>query len=253
MVGKTIWKGYIRFSSVHVPVKLYTAVKEERIRFRLLHRSDHVRLEQRMVCAYEKVPVPREEQAKGFELEEGKYILMDPVELEEKEPENSRLIEVLEFVKSEEIDPLFLDRVYYLAPDTPFQGYVDLVRTLGVMDMQGICTWTMRRRIYLGALQVRGSILRLNSLRYADEVIPAESLELENMPVSEKELTDLINHLTAPFDPSQFQNEHERKLQDLIDKKARGEKVTILHPRSLKPTESDQLLAVLEESLKRVV
>jgi DNA end-binding protein Ku len=256
MVGRAIWKGYIHFSSVFVPVRLYIAIKEERIRFHLLHRKDHVRLEQRMVCAYEKVPVPKEEQTRGFELEDGKYILIDPVELEPKEPENSRLIEVLEFVRSEEIDPLFLERVYYLESDTPSQGYVNLVRTLETMDMQGICTWTMRKRTYLGALQVKGSILRLNTLRYADEVIPAKSLDLENMPVSEKELmigSDLINHLTGPFEPNKFENEHERKLQNLIDKKARGERVTILRPRRLKPTGSDRLLAVLEESLKRVV
>ena len=86
---------------VDVPVKLHTAVKEERIQFHLLHKRDHVKLHQQMICAYEKVPVPVEEQAKGFEVEEGKYILVDPAELEQTEPEDSRMIEVHEFVKTE--------------------------------------------------------------------------------------------------------------------------------------------------------
>ena len=140
---------------VDVPVKLHTAVKEERIQFHLLHRRDHVKLKQQMVCAYEKVPVPVEEQARGFEVEDGKYILVDPEELEQAEPERSRMIEVHEFVKTEQIDPVFLERVYYLEPDIQLKGYNALVGAMGEMGVEGICTWTMRKRSYLGALQAR--------------------------------------------------------------------------------------------------
>ncbi len=142
-----------------MPVKLHTAVKEERIQFHLLHKRDQVRVRQQMVCAYEKQPVPAEEQSKGFEVEDGKYIIVDPEELEQTAPESSRMIEVHEFVKTEQIDPIFLDRVYYLEPDiTNIQGkgYNALVRALKEMDVTGICTWTMRKRSYLGALQARG-------------------------------------------------------------------------------------------------
>jgi len=226
VAGRAIWKGYIHFGSVDVPLKLHTAVKEDRIQFHLLHKRDHVRLKQQMVCAYEKVPVPMEEQARGFELEDGKYILIDPGELEQTEPEDSRMIEVHEFVKAEEIDPVFLDRVYYLEPELSLKGYNALVGALREMNVEGICTWTMRKRSYVGALQSSGSILRLNTLRYADEVISVKSLELENTPLSEKELkigSDLINQMTGTFQPQQFENEHQKKLQHLIDKKARGE------------------------------
>ena len=121
MAGRAIWKGYIHVGGVDAPVKLHTAVKEERIQFHLLHKRDHIKLKQQMVCAYEKVPVPLEEQTRGFELEDGKYILVDPAELEQTEPEDSRMIEVHEFVKTEQIDPIFLDRVYYLEPDIPLR------------------------------------------------------------------------------------------------------------------------------------
>jgi DNA end-binding protein Ku len=94
MAGRAIWKGYIHFEAVDVPVKLHAATGEERIQFHLLHGRDRVKLRQQMVCAYEKVAVPMEAQAKGFELEEGKYIIIDPEELEETVPEESRMIEV---------------------------------------------------------------------------------------------------------------------------------------------------------------
>jgi DNA end-binding protein Ku len=257
MAGTTIWKGIIHFRNTDVPVKLHTAVKEERIQFHLLHRRDQVRLRQQMVCAYEKQPVPSEEQSKGFEVEDGKYIIIDPEELEQTTPESSRMIEVHEFVKTEQIDPIFLDRLYYLEPDIPdihAKGYNALVGALKEMDVTGICTWTMRKRSYLGALQARGKILRLNTLRYADEVIPVESLKLQDVALSEKELkigSDLINQLTAPFEPQKFENEHQKKLQDMIEKKARGEKIVVLAPRRLKATEPDRLLQALEASLKK--
>jgi len=258
MAGGTLWKGYIHFGDMDVPVKLHSAVREERIQFHLLHKSDQVKLRQQMICAYEKQPVPTEEQSKGFEVEEGKYIIVDPEELEQTDPESSRMIEVHEFVKTAQIDPIFLDRVYYLEPDMldiQGKGYDALVKALKEMDVEGICTWTMRKRSYFGALQASGKILRLNTLRYADEVVPVKSLDLQDVPLSEKELKiggDLINQLAAPFEPRKFENEHQKKLQDMIERKARGEKIAVLAPRRLKPTESDELLHVLEASLKKV-
>jgi DNA end-binding protein Ku len=255
MAGRAIWKGYIHFRSIDVPVKLHAAVKDERIQFHLLHSRDHVKLRQQMVCAYEKTPVPAEEQTRGFALEEGKYILVDPAELEQAEPEESRMIDVHEFVKTEQIDPLFRERVYYLEPDVQSKAYDALVGALKEMNTEGICTWIMRKRSYVGALQSTGKILRLNTLRYADEVISVKALELPDIALSEKELKvgcELINQLTAPFELQKFENEHQKKLQGLIDKKARGERIAVLRPRRLKPTTSDKLLQALEASLKRV-
>ncbi|OPY78196.1 MAG: putative DNA repair protein YkoV [Syntrophorhabdus sp. PtaU1.Bin153] len=255
MAGRAIWKGYIHFDVVDIPVKLHTAVKEDRIQFHLLHKDDQVRLRQQMVCTYEKIPVPTEEQTRGFELEDGKYILVDPAELEETEPESTRIIEVHEFVKADQIDPVFLERAYYLEPDSPLRGYNVLAETMREMDVQGICSWTMRKRSYVGALQASGKVLRLGTLRYADEVIPVKLLELPDMPMSEKEVKigiDLINQMTGSFQPGEFENEHQRKLWNLIDRKARGEKIAILPPRRLEPTPSDKLLETLKASLKKV-
>jgi DNA end-binding protein Ku len=250
MTGATIWKGYIHFGETDVPVKLHTAVKEERIQFHLLHRRDRARLRQRMICAYE-------EQCKGFDVEEGKYVIVDPAEIEQTTPESSRMIEVHEFVKTGQIDPIYFDRLYYLESDIQdiqSKGYNALVKALKELDVVGICTWNMRKRAYFGALQARGKMLRLNTLRYADEVILAASLGLEDVPLSEKEIrigSELIEKMAASFEPRKFENEHQKKLQEMIEKKARGENIVVLPPRRLKPTESDQLLQALEASLKK--
>ncbi|WP_298439830.1 Ku protein [Geobacter sp.] len=255
MAGTTIWKGTIHFGETSVPVKLHAAVKEERIQFHLLHRGDLVRLHQLMICAYEKKPVPVEAQTRGFEVEEGKYLLVDPEELEQTVPEGSRLIEVHEFVPAGQLLPLFLDHVYYLEPDTVLGGYNELVEALTELDVAGVCGWTMRKRSYLGALQARDRVLRLTTLRYADELVSVSALGLQEIPVTDKELeigSELISRLTAPFQPEKFVNEHQQKLQALIEKKARGEKIALLRPRLLEPTAPEQLLEALEASLKKV-
>jgi DNA end-binding protein Ku len=255
VAGRTLWKGYLHFGDIDLAVKLQTAVKEERLQFHLLHQPDQVKLQQQMVCPYENAPVPKEEQVKGFEVGENKYILIDPMEFEETEPESSRKIEIHEFVRAEQINPLFFEKVYYLEPETTAKGYGSLVEVMQEMGVQGICTWAMRKRSYFGALQAIGKILRLQILRYADELIPVESLGLKEFALSEKELDigrQLIDHLTVTFQPQKFVNEHQQKLQNLIDQKARGEKIVILRPKRLEATAPDNLLQALEASLKKV-
>jgi DNA end-binding protein Ku len=255
MAGRALWKAFIHFGDYTIPVSLHTAVREERIQFHLLHKRDQVRLQQQMVCALENKPAPKEEQAKGFKVEDEQYIIVSPEELEETVPESSRRIEVHEFIKQEEMNPLFLDRVYYLSAGNDVKEFNALVHALAEMRADGICTWTMRKRAYWGSLQAKGKMLRLNTLRYADEVVSVKSLELPEVSLSEKELAiaaDLVHRLSAPFEPARFRNEHQKKLQELIDKKARGEKIAILRPKRVKHTDPDKLLQALEASLKKV-
>jgi len=254
MAGGTIWKGAVHFGETMIPVKLHAAVKEERIQFNLLHRVDLVKLHQQMICAYEKKPVPAESQIKGFEVEEGKFIIIDPEELEQATPASSRVIEVHEFVKLDRIDPIFIERTYNLEPDAVAAGFSEFAEVLQEMEVAGICTWTMRKRSYLGALQGTGKVLRLNTLRHADEVVAVGALGLKEIPLSEREIKigrDLITQLTEPFQPQKFVNDHEQKLRQLIEKKARGEKVAVLRPKVKKPTAPEELLHVLEASLKK--
>lgn len=256
MAGGTIWKGAIHFGDTDLPVKLHSAVKEERIRFHLLHRPDGVQLHQQMICAFEKTPVPPEAQVKGFLVEEGKYVVVAAAELEQTLPEAGRTIEVHEFVRTAELHPAFLDHVYCLEAESAVHAgtYAALAETLRELGVAGICTWSMRKRAHYGALQACGPVLRLTTLRYADEVIAAGQLQLEEIPFSERELqigSDLINRLTAPFEPHKFVNEHQIKLRELIEKKARGEEIVLKSPRLVAPTAPDRLLQALEESLKK--
>ncbi|MEN6624417.1 MAG: Ku protein [Smithella sp.] len=255
MAGRAIWKGIIHFRDVDIPVKLHTAVREERIKFHLLHKRDQARLKQQMVCAYEKTPVPPDEQTRGFEVEDGKYILIDQEELVEVEPESSRLIDIHEFVKADQIDPIFISRSYYLEPDLQSKNYMALLQVMKEQNLEGICTWSMRKHSYFGSMQAADKIFRLHTLRYADEIVSVSSLNLGQISLSEKELqigSELINKMSEVYQPQKIENEHEKKLQDLIDQKARGEKIILLRPRKRKATEPDQLLKTLEASLKKI-
>ncbi|MFH0976179.1 MAG: Ku protein [Spirochaetota bacterium] len=253
-MAQTIWIGNIHFKDTDIPVKLHTSVTQKRIQFHLLHKTDRIRLRQQMICAYEKIPVTGAEEVKGFKVDERKYILMDSEELEETEPEKNRMIEVHEFVKAGEIDPVFMERTYYLEPGMANnKNYGLLVDILKDTGLQGICTWAMRKRAYFGAVKSDGKMLRLTTLRYADEIIKVKDLGIEAFSLSEKELEiagELIGKLTVHFQPEKYKNEHQQKLQELIEKKARGEKLVLLKPRKRKTTPSGKLLEVLEESLR---
>lgn len=252
-MASTIWTGNIQFGSISVPVKLHSSVAQNRVQFHLLHKTDRVKLRQQMICKFDKSPVPADEQVKGFQVDERKFVIMDPDDLEQIEPESSRVIDVHDFVKSGDIDPVFVDHVYNLEPDASSKSYAALATALSDLKVQGICTWVMRKRAYFGAIQSTKSALRLNVLRYADEIVAAQSLGLESFDLSDKEVEigcELINKLTVKFQPEKYTNEHVKKLRDMIEKKAHGQKIALFTPKHLKPTASTELLEVLEKSLR---
>ncbi len=254
-MASTLWMGNIHFGNLNVPVKLHTAVSQNRVQFHLLHKTDGVKLRQQMICKFDKSAVPAEDQVKGFQVDERKYILIDPDELEQTESESSRVIDVHEFVKTDEIDPVYIERMYYLQPDALEKKYGDFAAALKAMEAQGICTWVMRKRAYFGAIHSTGNALRLSVLRYTDEIIQVKSLGLEEFELSEKELNigcELINKLTVKFQPEKYSNEHQQKLRALIEKKSKGRNIMIFSPKKLKPTAPAKLFEALEKSLKKV-
>jgi DNA end-binding protein Ku len=258
--GHAIWNGSISFGRFAVLVKLHAAVWERRIQFHLLHRRDLVKLKRMMVCSLDGTPVPPEEQAKGFELEGGKYVLIDPAELEKVDPQANRAIEVREFVPAGDIDPIFLERSYFLEPgeggtSKTANVYPALAAALEELRLAGICIWTMRKRSYLGALVSSDGLLRLNTLRYAGEVVNAARLKQAGEPLSARELavgSELIDHMTGSFKPEQFKDTHQERLRELIGRKARGQKIRTVQPKRKAATEPSRLLSVLEASLKKV-
>jgi DNA end-binding protein Ku len=254
MAGRTIWKGAINFSNVNVPVKLHSAVRERRIAFNLLHAHDQARLRQQMICSHENVPVPREHQIKGYAVAPGQYVIVPDAEMAQVEPQGGRTIEVLEFVRREELDPRYYQRLYYLEPENSPRAFNTLSAALAETGLIGICRWHMRRRSYLGALRPGRIGLDLATLRFPDEVVARDDLALPQVAVSERELkigTELIDNLSAPFKPEQFQNEYQARLQELIAQKAAGRKIKIVPFRPKQPTAEDALVRALTASLKQ--
>jgi len=268
-----IWTGTVSFGSIAFPVRLRPAVRERRVQFNLLHKSDLVRLKRQMVCSLEGAPVPPEDQARGFELEGGRYILVDPAELEKAEPEASRAIAVHEFVGVAEIDPVYFERGYYLEPaedagktgDSPparllrtqrgsVSVFPELAAVLEEERLAGICTWVMRKRAYVGAILSAGGVLRLNVIRHPGEVIKV-ARPAAGSALSDRELavgSELINQMTGKFQPEKFTNSHQQRLRQLIERKSHGQKIRLVTPKRRAATEPDKLLSVLEASLRKV-
>jgi DNA end-binding protein Ku len=253
MAGRAIFKGVIRTGDVDVPVKLHSAVREERVHFHLLHEKDHVRLEQRMYCSKEDEPVDPDDRVRGYEVRKGQYVVLDPEEIKAARPETDRAMEILHFVDEDEIDPRLYDRPYYLSPDGEEKPYALLARALNETDRVGICRWAMRGKSYLGLLKPLDDLLLLVTLRHAHEVVDTGSLDLEHPEVKEKELEmagDLIDELTSDFDPSEYRDEHQQRLMELIEKKAKGEEPEVEEAEAREATRPSELQEKLEASLE---
>ncbi len=254
MAERAIWRGVISFGVLTVPVKLYAAVRSRRIDFHLLHDADCERLRQRMVCPLDGEPVEREHVVKGFPLEDDRYVLVGPEELEALDPESSRTIEVLEFVKPEEIDARSYDRPYFLGPDGQDERLAALAEALASSHRFGVCCWVMRKRSFLGVLGCCDGTLCVVTLRRAEEIVSRETLNIPEAAVSEREMKTaayLMDALAADFRPRAFKDVFRDEVQALVARKARGGTVKPKSVRLPKPTAPDGLLAALEASVKQ--
>lgn len=251
-MSRAIWKASVRFGPVSVPVKLYPAVVDTRVHAHLIHDTDRQRLQQRMVCPAEDVVVDRAETVKGYEIADNEYVVVHPGELDILEPAAAREIEVVEFVDASHVDPRYLDRTYFLGPGDDEQMYVNLAAALEQTKLAGMCRWVMREKAYIGVLESRDGLVRLITHRYADEIVPADALEIGRAEPSLREKTiarRLVEELKEPFQPEQYHDEYEAKLQSLVEQKARGKTVTLPRPRKPEPTGAEELARVLERSL----
>lgn len=253
MAARAIWKGVIRLGDGTVPVKLYSAVEDRNIHFRLLHEPDRVPVSQAMVHAGTGEVVPRERIRRGYEVEPGVFVVLDDEELEALEPEPSRDIEVLRFVPRGTLRHQWYRRPYYLGPDGRAGGYFALARALDRSGRDGVVRWVMRKKEYFGALRLEGEYLTLLALRSADEVVTAAALdtpsgrELESREVKLAE--QLVEALEDEFEPAAFQNEYRERVRELIAAKARGEAVEVERPEPRKAAEKS-LRDALEESVR---
>lgn len=254
MAARAIWKGVIRLGEPSVPVKLYAAVEDRGIHFRLLHEPDRVPLRRVMVNPTTGEAVPRERIQKGYGLEDGRFVPLDDEELEALEPEDSREIEVTRFLPAGTLPAPWYDRPYWLGPDGDSGAYFALARALAEEGREGIAHWTMRKKRYQGALRPEGDHLALVTLRHAEEVIPASALEPpEGRELSEEELEmarKLVSSLESDFDLAAYRDEYRVRVRGLVEAKAEGKTVELAAYREERE-ERASLLDALRESLER--
>lgn len=250
-MARAIWKGTLRFGDAAVPVKLYSAVEDRSIHFRLLHEKDLVPVSQHMVHPETGDVVASDDVRRGHEVEPGVFVVLDEKELAEAEPEGSRDIEILRFVPPSRIDGRWYDRPYYLGPDEDGASYFALVDALQTREREGVARWVMRKKEYLGALRVRDGYLMLVTLHHADEVVDASQLPAPaGRKLSDREVAmaeQLVSSLEGPFDPTGFQDEYRARVLELVASKAEGRTLKLEKPRRRKQEGS------LEEMLRRSV
>lgn len=254
MAVRAMWKGVIKFGDAEFPVKLYSAVEDRSVRFRLLHEPDRVPVSQEMVDPETDEPVPSEEVRRGYETEDGSFVVLEEEELEALQPEKSRDIEVTGFVERGSIGHQWYDRPYWLGPDGDAKGYFALARALEDEGREGFARWTMRNKEYQGSLRAAGEHLLLITLRNAEEVVPASALEPPTgRELDEREMgmaVQLVEALEDSFEPERYADEYRERVLELIERKAAGEEVEVVRLAPRRETEDEALAAALEQSVK---
>lgn len=255
MAARAIWKGIIRFgTSTTVPVKLYAAVQDRHVHFRLLHKKDHVPVKQVMVNPQSEEIVPYEQTLRAYDTGEGEQVLLSQEELAEIQPEKSRDIEIVKFLPPEVIDHRWYDRPYYLGPDGDEEAYAALAEALKQSQREGLAHWVMRNKTYFGALMLFQGYPMLMSLRYADQVISTGDLTAPGgKPLDKRELEmagQLVSMLASDYDPQAYEDEYRQAVLSLIDKKRRGEKIK--RPRRREKPSSGDITQALEASLREI-
>lgn len=220
---RAVWKGAVTFGLVNVPVKLYSATEDHDVSLHQVHDEDGGRIRYQRRCEVCGKIVPFKNIDKAYDDGEQTAVITD-ADLKALPAERSREIEVVEFVPSEQIDPLMLDRSYYLEPDsTSSKAYVLLRETLESTERTAIVTMALRQKTRLGALRVHGDVLLVQTLLWADEVRDARFAALdEPVKITARELDlskQLVESLVADFDPEQFVDEYQHELRTLIDAK----------------------------------
>jgi len=247
------WKGYISFGLVSVPIQLTPAARSEHISFHQLHSVCHTRLKQPLYCPHCERQVDRSEVVKGYEYAKDQYILFKPEELKAIEPESAEAMEILEFVKLDEIDPIYFDASYYVAPEEAgVHAYHLLHDAMRDSGYAGIAKVTMHNREYTVIIRAHDDGLILHTMYYADEIRDAKGMGTDKTEVREQEKTlalQLIKNLAGPFEPKKYHDSYQVGLQQLIDAKAHGQAVKAAPHKKMAPV--IDLISALKQSVEQ--
>lgn len=252
---RSLWNGSISFGLVNIPIKLYTATSSEDIKFNYLHRVCHTPIKYKKTCPNCHTEVGEEEIVRGYEFQRGQYVIMEDSDFETIAPEKSRSIDILDFVRLKDIDPVYFNRTYYLQPvETGVKAYHLLKKAMSEKEQIAIAKIVIRSKENLAAIRVYGPGLALETMFYPAEIRAIDALfQDEGEPsVNERELTmamALIDNLATEFTPSQYSNEYQKLLVESIERKIAGEQVVPAAAPEAAGKVID-LMAALEASVK---
>jgi DNA end-binding protein Ku len=255
---RPIWRGYIQFGLVTIPVDVYSATSSERISFHLLHKEDHGRVHNKRVCELDGKELSNDDIVKGYEYQKDEYVELTDEDFEKIAIKSTKVIDISDFVDHEEIDPMFFDTPYYLAPGKgAAKPYALLREVLKSSGKVGIAKVAIRQREYLASVKPHGAALMLETMHFADEITSSRELELpgEDVKVDKKQLKvaqQLVDGLTAKFEPEKYKDTYREALLEVIEKKVKGGTVKLPSARRAKATNVVDIMDRLKQSLKEV-
>jgi DNA end-binding protein Ku len=254
---QAIWRGAINFGLISIPVRLFSATEEKSVRFNLLHKEDDGRVRNNRTCTVcGKTDLTKDDLARGFEYEKGAYVKFDDSELDKIEIETSHTVEIVHFTPTEEIDPIYYQRSYYLAPDElGIKAYSLLRKALSESGRVAVAKVAIRDKERLATLRVRDNVLVLETMYWPDEIREARFPEVEgDVQVSEGDMKTanlLIDSLTEDFDPSQYKDRYREALMAAVAQKVDGKEI-VAPPAAEEAPQVVDLTEALKRSLEEV-
>jgi DNA end-binding protein Ku len=252
---RAIWSGAISFGLVNVPVKLFSATSPKDVRFNQLEEGTNARIKQKRVSAETGEEVPYDKIVKGYDLGGDRYVVIAPEELDSLDPKATRSVEIEDFVDLDQIDPIHYEKAYYLVPDRGAgRAYSLLLRAMKESNKVAIARMVLRTKQYLCAIRPKDEVLCLETMLFADEIVPVSALDelpMDDGEVSDRELTmarALIDSLSTDFEPEKYRDEYRERVLELINQKAEGQEIVVQQAEE-EPTKVVDLMAALEASL----
>jgi len=252
--SRSIWSGSITIGLVNVPVKLYSMVYDKGVSFHFLHKTDGQPIKYVKMCTKEDKIIPWNEVVRGYEIAKNEYIIFEKQELDVVRPESDKRIRISKFVDYFSVDPIYFDRTYALLPDKSKDAYSLLLNALQRTNKAGAGRITLRTKEYPALLHTYKGALVLTTLRYVYDVVDPQDFEaLHKLVAPQKAELDLavkiVSDLSGDFDITEFQDTYKQHIQELVNKKIKGEKITVEKPLE---AEAKGLMVALRETLKQL-
>ena len=253
---RAIWKGAVSFGMVSIPIKLYTATDEKDVSFNLLHKKDGARIKQQRYCPEDDAVIEWNDVARGYEIAPDQYVIMEPGDFEKVPVDTTHTIEITDFVPSEQIDPIYYQKTYYLEPEKiggkPFALLREVLKDSKLVALAKV---TLRQKEQLCTLRVYNNTISLETMYYADEIRATDEIDVpEEGALGEKELQmakSLVEMLTGNFEPEKYHDNYREALLELIERKSEGQEIKRPAPVAGKVTDLMEALRASVEAARR--